>query len=293
MELAALGLVVTGAFMHAIWNFLAKKASGGLPFVWMYGLVSLVLALPIVIIFCVENPQSFGGAAIAAAISSAVLHVVYSLVLQHGYRVSDFSIVYPLARGTGPLFSVLGAVLLLHEVPSVPGWVGIALILCGVFLVSGGTKMFSGPRRPNEQRGVTWGIVTGLLISCYTLVDGWAIKSLGASPIVFYGIGLLFRTLLVAPFAMRDTDQLRVQWRQHKGNIIAVGILSPCAYVLVLFAMKIAPLSYVAPARELSMLLGAYMGAKLLKEQDLRVRSVGAVLMGAGVFALGWITRGA
>jgi uncharacterized membrane protein len=61
----------------------------------------------------------------------------------------------------------------------------------------------------------------------------------------------------------------------------------------VLFAMKIAPLSYVAPARELSMLLGAYMGAKLLKEQDLRVRSVGAVLMGAGVFALGWITRGA
>lgn len=292
MNFAAFSLVIAGAFMHAIWNLLAKKASGGLPFVWMYGLVSLALALPVTVLFWFENPQPLSGVAVAAAIASAVLHILYSLVLQQGYRVSDFSIVYPLARGTGPLFSVLGAVLILNETPNVPGWIGIVLILCGVFLVSGGMKIFAGPRNLELQRGVAWGVLTGVLISCYTLVDGWAIRSLGASPIFFYGIGLLFRTLLVAPFALRDTDQLRLQWHQHKGNIIAVGILSPCAYVLVLFALKLAPLSYVAPARELSMMIGAYLGAKLLKEQDLRFRSAGAVLMGLGVLALGWVTRG-
>jgi len=292
MEFAAFSLVIAGAFMHAVWNFLAKKSSGGLPFVWLYGVVSLVLALPVIAIFWFRNPQPLSGVAIAAAIASAVLHVVYSLVLQQGYRVSDFSIVYPLARGTGPLFSVLGAVLILHETPSATGWLGIVLILCGVFLVSGGMKIFAGPRNPDLQRGVSWGVLTGVLISCYTLVDGWTIRSLGASPVLFYGIGLLFRTLLVTPFALRNTDQLRLQWHQHKRNIIAVGILSPCAYVLVLFALTMAPLSYVAPARELSMMIGAYLGAKLLKEQDLRFRSAGTVLMGLGVLALGWVTRG-
>ncbi len=288
MELSAFSLVIAGAFMHAIWNFLAKKASGGLPFVWMYGVVSLILALPVTVFLWLKEPQPLNSIAITAAICSAVLHIAYSLVLQQGYRVSDFSIVYPLARGTGPLFSVLGAVLILNETPTVPGWVGIVLILCGIFLISGGMKILSGSRNPAMQRGVAWGILTGLLISCYTLVDGWAIKSIGASPIFFYGIGLLFRTILVAPFALRNTDQLRSQWHQHKANIIAVGILSPCAYLLVLFALKMAPLSYVAPTRELSMMIGAYMGAKLLKEQDLRFRSAGTVLMALGVLALSW-----
>lgn len=293
MEITAFALVIAGAFMHAGWNFLAKRVSGGLPFVWLYGVVSLVLALPITLIDWTLHPQSLSGAAFGAAVASAVLHVVYSLVLQRGYQVSDFSVVYPMARGTGPLFSVFGAVLLLHETPSAIGWAGIALILSGVFVVSGGIRTLTQPTSPRARSGVAWGALTGILIACYTVVDGWAIKSLGASPILFYGVGLLFRTLLVTPFALRDTAQLRQQWRQHARSIAAVGILSPCAYVLVLFAVKMAPLSYVAPARELSMLIGAYMGAKLLNEQDIRLRSTGAVLMGLGVLALGLGTRAA
>jgi drug/metabolite transporter (DMT)-like permease len=291
MEITAFALVVAGAFMHAGWNFLAKRVSGGLAFVWLYGVVSLVLALPITVFAWLANPQSLSGVAFAAAVASAVLHVVYSLVLQRGYQVSDFSVVYPMARGTGPLFSVFGAVLLLHEAPNAAGWIGIALILAGVFVVSGGVKTLTKPSGPRVRSGVAWGGLTGILIACYTVVDGWAIKSLGASPILFYGVGLLFRTLLVTPFALRDTSRLRQQWQQHARSIAAVGILSPCAYVLVLFAVKMAPLSYVAPARELSMLIGAYMGAKLLNEQDIRLRSTGAVLMGLGVLALGLGTR--
>ncbi len=136
MTPTALGLVIAGALMHALWNLFAKKASGGLPFVWLFGVVSLAAALPFGAWSWSADSQQLTLSAWIAVAASALVHVVYSLVLQKGYRESDFSIVYPLARGTGPLFAVLGAMALLGEAPSLVGWLGIGSILAGIFLVT-------------------------------------------------------------------------------------------------------------------------------------------------------------
>lgn len=285
MNLTAFALVVTGALLHATWNLLAKKASGGAPFVWLYGAVSLVVALPFGIHAWHDSDQVLSLLAGVAIVSSAVTHLVYSLTLQKGYQASEFSVVYPLARGSGPLFAVFAAILFLGERPTPLGWAGIAAIIVGILLISG---LASGSlfRSERAKKGIFWGVLTGLSIAGYTVVDGWAVKSLGMAPVIYYALGLALRTLLLAPKVFRDTAALRAQWRLNAKYIVAVGVLSPLAYTLVLYAMTMAPLVYVAPARELSMLIGVAFGAKLLHESFSLSRLAGTALMVLGVALL-------
>jgi drug/metabolite transporter (DMT)-like permease len=285
MNIESLALVLVGALLHALWNFSAKKASGGAAFVWLYGVVSMLLAMPAALFVVLHNPQPVSIGMWLAVLASAVLHVAYSLVLQRGYQASDFSVVYPLARGTGPLLSVFGAILVLGEMPTRLGWVGIAAILAGIFMIAGATRLFLSSDR-QVAIGVMWGVLTGLFIAAYTVVDGWAIKALGMSPVLYYGLGLMIRTVLLAPPALREPQALRAQWRSNRRHIIAVGVLSPLAYTLVLYALTIAPLSYVAPVRELSMLIGAFIGARILREKSGFSRMIGTALMLAGVVML-------
>jgi len=288
MSADALVLVLAGALLHALWNLFAKQASGGLPFVWLFGLVSLAVALPFGAFSWLANSRQLGLQAWVAIGASALVHGTYSLVLQKGYRESDFSLVYPLARGTGPLFAVVGAIAVLGETPSLLGWTGIGAILAGILLISDPSRLVrvSSVSFPKARAGILWGALTGLSIAAYTLIDGWAVKALGIAPVLYYVLGLALRTLLLAPLALRDPQALRSQWRLNRRYILAVGILSPLAYTLVLFAMTLAPLSYVAPLRELSMLLGVLFGARLLRETLVPSRAVGTACMLAGVVML-------
>lgn len=285
MSLTALILVVTGALLHAVWNLLAKQAAGGLPFVWLFGLVSLLVALPFGVSSWQAQPQVLSVEAWAAVVGSGLVHVAYSLALQRGYREADFSVVYPLARGTGPLFAVIGAIVVLGERPSLIGALGIAALLVGIVLISGSTTLLRAPAA-RLHAGLTWGSLTGLSIAVYTVIDGWAMRSLGVAPVLYYTLGLLLRTIILAPQALRSTQALRQQWQQHQLQIIGVGVLSPLAYTLILFAMTLAPLSYVAPLRELSMLLGMVFAARVFHESLQPSRMVGTACMIAGVILL-------
>ena len=285
MNSEALALVVTGALLHAVWNLFAKKASGGVPFVWLFGLVSLVCAAPVGLYTWFRHPQPFTIGIGAAILASAAVHVLYSIVLQKGYQKSDFSIVYPLARGTGPLFSVLAAVLILGEMPRLPGWCGIASILVGILLIAGFPQILQAAGS-HLKDGILWGTLTGISIAAYTVIDGYAVKALGMSPVIYYVLGLSLRTALLAPAALRSPQLLAEQWSLNRRYIVAVGVLSPFAYTLVLYAMKLAPLSYVAPVRELSMLVGVIFGARLLRERYTFARVAGTALMVLGVVML-------
>ena len=286
MSALALALVLTGALCHAIWNIVAKKAAGGLPFVWLFGQVSVIAALPVAGWLWLHSPQAFDAPMWIAAIGSGIIHVVYSLVLQKGYQVGDFAVVYPIARGSGPMLTVIVAVLLFSELPSLTGALSVAAILVGLFVSADGGRIFRGGANSKRRLGVIWGLLTGLCIASYTVLDGWAIKGLGMQPLLFYVVGLIARSALLAPFALRRPDELRAQWQAHRGAILTVGLLSPAAYSLVLYALQFAPLSYVAPVREISMLIGTLLGARLLKEAVRPTQIVGAIIMLVGVAGL-------
>jgi drug/metabolite transporter (DMT)-like permease len=208
--------------------------------------------------------------------------LAYSLALQSGYRAGDLSLVYPIARGTGPLLSFAGAALLLGERP---GWIP----LIGVLLVASGIALVAELWRPRPQSpraGIFWGLLTGACIASYTLNDGWAVKYLAISPILVDFTGNLFRAIVLARPALTNATQMRQEVREFGRAALVVGALGPLGYILVLWAMTLAPISHVAPARELATLVGTYFGSRLLKERIGWSRVAGALCIVFGVICL-------
>jgi drug/metabolite transporter (DMT)-like permease len=208
------------------------------------------------------------------------------MTLNHGYRVGDLSVVYPIARGTGPLIATLGAIVLMGERPSGTGIVGILLIVAGILLIAGAWSPALYRGSPRAAKGLTYGILTGLCIASYTVNDAYAVKVLLVSPIMIDYFGNTVRLAFLTPPILSRRVALRDEWRKNWKLAAGVGALMPVSYILSLFAMRLAPVSYVAPARELSMLVGAYFGAKLLQEGHTRQRLIGTALMIGGIIGL-------
>lgn len=285
MPLTALLLIAVAAFIHAWWNLLMKRAgAGGLVFVWgICAATSLVFALPVLAVLRSELAAS--DVAIGAAVLvSAAVHTLYLWVLQRGYAAGDLSVVYPVARGVGPALAALGAIVLLGEAATVASIAGLALIVAGTFTIAGGWGMWRAPAR--LAAGIAWGAAIGVTIAVYTVNDGRAVRLLDADPIVFYWLVNVVQALALAPWIAHRAGEVRTMIARHGRTLFAVGVLSPLGYMLALQAMKLAPVSHVAPARELSMLMAAFLGARVLGEGHLGRRVAGAALIAAGVAAL-------
>ena len=221
---------------------------------------------------------------------SGFVHWIYFMCLLTGYRKSDLTVVYPVARGSGPLLSSGVAVVVFGEQFSAFGALGIAGVVVGVFLVAGGPALFRAAHDPAKRdrikTGVLWGALTGALIACYTILDAWAVKVLLLSPILFdYWCNVLRMPYSAVP-VLRDWPEAKRLWAVQWKYAAIVGIFSPVGYVLVLYAAKMAPVSHVAPAREISMLFAALIGGQLLGESDRGLRILGACCIAAGVMAL-------
>lgn len=290
MSLGALALVLLAGLIHASWNIAAKKAGGDARFAAFTGLVLLVAWAPLGIWFGIAELPRWGWAEWLLLCASALLHTIYYIVLLRGYRKADLTVVYPLARGSGPLLSSLAAIVLLGEHISALGLAGIAGVVGGVFLVAGGPGLWRashGPaQRQRVRKGMVYGLLSGAFIASYTVVDGYAVKILLMSPILVDYMGCLLRMLVLAPALLRDPAAARVLWKRQWKYAVFVGVVSPVSYVLVLYAMQTAPLSHVAPAREVSMLFAALIGGHLLGEGDRALRLIGAACIAAGVMAL-------
>lgn len=274
--------MLLAAAAHATWNLFAKKAAGSRHFVWLYSIGSAALYLPVIVYICIYERPHFEARHYLSLAATSVLHLGYSLSLQAGYRSSDLSLVYPIARGFGPSLSFIGAVVLLGEHPSALSAIGLMLIVAGILLVAGLTR---APHRA-PRAGIFFGLLTGLFIAAYTLNDGWAVKVLAISPFIVDFTGNCLRVLVLGPLAWRDRVRVAQEMHEYAGAAAVVSVLGPLGYILVLFAMRVAPISHIAPARELATLAGAYMGSRLLNERMTPERVVGAVCIVVGVMSL-------
>jgi uncharacterized membrane protein len=355
VPLTAFLLVVIAAFAHATWNFLAKRAAHSKNLIWFSSATEAVLFAPLAIWVLTDVRSSLGLRAAIFLLATGILHLLYTESLLRGYRAGDLTVVYPLARGTGPLLSFCGAVLVLHERPSLLAAAGALMITFGVLLSSGG--LFALRDQANHA-GLFWGVATGCTIACYTLVDGYSVKVLLLSPLLVDYAGNLFRTIVLSVGAYRKRGSHRIScyaapdrtacaafikesrmefdnatnldrksglriscyaapdktacaafikesrmefdnatnldrksglWTEYLQcwkEASAIGILTPVGYILVLFAMRLAPISHVAPLREMSMMIGLFFGAKFLSEGDMVRRMIGSAIIAGGVVAL-------
>lgn len=293
MPASALALVVAAALIHALWNFAAKKAQGNHHFACMTALGVSLLWLPAVFVVGLDELPGWGWQAWIATAASAVVHLAYFNALLAGYRAADMTVVYPVARGSGPLLSSLVAVLLLGEHLGLGGALGLAGVVGGILLMAAEPAFFAkdaasaDPERQRRRKlGIAWGALTGATIAAYSVIDGYAVKVLALSPILYDYFCNLLRVPVSLPAVLRDRAAFQPALRRQWKHALVVAIGSPAAYILVLYAMKLAPLSRVAPARELSMLFAALIGGQLLGEGERGWRIAGAALIALGVAAL-------
>jgi drug/metabolite transporter (DMT)-like permease len=284
MGVQALLLVVTAAILHAVWNVITKQVNGRLPFFWLIGLFSTILSLPLLIWQITQSRVTLTGFTCLLALVSAVLHSAYFLVLQAGYRKADLSVVYPLARGSGPFLSVIGAIILFREQPGWIALIGIALIVAGVLVMTG--IRFRSSNDARLRTGIMYGCLTGLLIAGYTLWDRFGVVDNDVSVELITVVSVLVPMLFLTPVAMLKKEETRRELRTHWKQALVIAVCQPLSYLLVLIAVKTTPVSYVAPARELSIVFGVFFGANLLKEADARRRIVAACIMLAGIVLL-------
>lgn len=280
MSTTALALVVTAAAAHAAWNVQAKRAGGGVVFVALALVVSAIAYVPVLGV-SVGSGAEVDAKVIGLGAVGALLHGVYFVILQRAYRIGDLSLVYPLARGTGPLLAGLAGVLALGERPSLVGALGAATVTASILALAATAKGTNA-----SAPGMGWALFTGALIACYTLWDANAVRHAGASPFAYYAVVCIGEAALFVPVLLRRASEARATWARARRQVLAVAALSPLAYTLVLLALQLAPVVYVAPGRELSIVFGIVAGRVLLGEDVRPGRIVAAGGIVLGIIAL-------
>jgi drug/metabolite transporter (DMT)-like permease len=282
MTIIGLGLVLAAALCHAIWNFFVKRVNGGPELVWLFSLISVTLYLPVAIFFVIAGQARFGLIEAAFIGLSTVLHLGYFLLLQQGYRRGDLSLVYPTARATGPLLSITFAVAFLGERMTYQIAVGGIAVIVGILFLTGGFRQ--GGKR--VVASTAFGMAAGVFIGSYTIADAYSVSVLLVPPLLLDYASSLGRAVLLTPIAAGRKHLVAGYWRDHTFSIIAIAVFNPLAYILVLYALTFTPVVYVAPAREISVLITVMMGSVWLGEGDLRRRMLWAVVVVSGVALL-------
>ena len=286
MTTAAFLLVLGSAFAHATWNLLLKRSGHKTTFFWSFTAVSAVVFLiPAVVVVSLEGLTVKGA---MFGLVSATIHGCYGLALSKSYELGDLSSAYPIARGMGVALIPLAGVTILGEDVSVAAGVGIGLVVAGIYVAQTEARSARDLLRPATalwQPANRVALLTGALIATYSVWDKAALDH--SEPLALNQFNLVGYLIIMAPFAFHERGAtLRREWQARRWSIVAVGILAPLAYVLVLVALTSSKVSYIGPTREVGIVLGAILGIFFLREGFGVSRIGGSLLIVGGVLAL-------
>ena len=283
MTALALGLVLASAVMHATWNLVAKRSEAGQPFLFLAYVIGTIAYTPFAIAILVIGHPNIEPVWLVFVVGAVALQTVYFATLTTGYRHGDLSLVYPIARATGPLLATAGAIAVFGERPSL-------LALSGALFIVGGALVLSGDPRTLRARGagvaVGYALLTGVAIALYTLWDKTAVAFILIPPLIYDWLVIAGQMVTVAPVAYRRRAEVRDVWTRQRGSVAFVGVISRVSYLCMLVALTLSPVSYVAPAREITILFGTILGTRVLAEGQGSRRLIGAAGMVLGIVAL-------
>jgi len=280
----ALILVLLSAVAHATWNFLAKRATNQEVFIWWVLISISVLLLPLAAILIWRYPILYPGWWFI--FGTVVLHALYFVFLGRSYIYADLSLVYPVARGTGPALVPVIGVLVLKEIITTLAIVGIISVVLGIFTVSWWgqfQKVFHDPLRFFREAGARYALLTGLVIAVYSVWDKMGVSYV--NPFLYMYFLVLGSALFLTPYVYRihGTKAIRIEMKGKTGNIIISGLLMFIAYGLILFALQFSRVSYIVPAREVGIVIGVLFGTLMLGEPFGKGRVLSSCLIVFGV----------
>ncbi len=280
MPTLAIILLLTSASLHAVWNLLLKRSQEKYITMGWQVILSGALAL-FLLLFTGLPPRSMW----LFALISMALEAVYFILLSNAYSDHDFSLVYPIARGTAPAFLMLWSVLFLNEKLTPAGVLGVGMIVGGMVII-GATSLIQNRGSRLHVRGVLVALSVALIISLYTLIDGTAVKH--GPPLPYALTMFLFVPLLTTTYNIRrfGWQPFLAAWKGPRIPLILTAVLGVVAYLLALIAYSFAPLSYSGAIREVSVVLGAFLGWRFLEEPMGGTRVLGSITIFAGILVI-------
>lgn len=289
MTAIAIAVVLASALLHACWNYLAKRSTQKVVFIWWFLLGSAVIYFPMFVYF---KPQTgIGSNGWLWIFASGVIHFLYFYFLGRAYERGDLSLVYPLSRGMAPLMVALLAIGLVGERIHLLGWIGIILVVLGIFTVhlrSFSRESMLEPFAAMHGEASVWAILTGLTIAAYSLVDKVGVRIV-APPVYIYLMNIVSLLLLSPVVLISGTGRIVEEWRRNRSAIALVSVLVTGSYLMILFALQIANVSYVVAVREVSVVFSVLFGVFQLKERYGLQKLTGAVLILLGVVTIGLV----
>ncbi len=280
MSVLALLLILVSASMHTAWNLLLKRAGERQIFLWWALVLSTVIVSPMVLL------QPLPANAWPYVIGSALAETAYFAALTYAYRLNDFSLVYPIARGTAPFFLFFWTVLFLGEQPKLLGVAGLSLIVIGLMTIGADTLW----QRRHNVRVQIGGIGVALGVACcisvYSAIDGAATRLV--PPISYLVVVLGLTAALTAPFVFGNRGPCVVfaELRAHWQTILVGGGCMLAAYLIILYVFSMARVSYVGATRKIRIVFAAFVGWRWLGERFGVLRLVGALLLFCGIFVI-------
>jgi drug/metabolite transporter (DMT)-like permease len=269
--------VLLAAAMHAVWNAMVKVHLDRFVSITLMsaGMGTMALIASPFVTFPQWGVWPF-------IIASAIFQQGYKFCLIKAYGAGDLAQVYPLARGSAPLLTTVGALVLINEHPGIWAVFGIALSCAGTILMS----LRGGGLEKLNREAIAYAFSTSFFIACYTLADGNGVRMAASA---FSYAAWLFITdgtiSLVVALVLRGTAILPVMARSWKIGV-GVGGLSAASYGIAMWAMTLAPIGAVAALRESSILFAMIISVVFLHEPLGRWRFVAGVLIVGGVMAL-------
>src|SRR5439155_5388430 len=288
MEIQAILLLALSAVVHSGWNLLAKRSLDKQVFLWL-ALVAAIIIFLVPFWYLYEPIHAEGWVFIGM---SGALEAVYFAFLGSAYQDGDLSLVYPLARGSAPLFVALFAFVALHEGIVAGGVAGILLVVAGIYTLHlkptdrrGLAHALAAPLLSLRDRTSQLALLVGLTIACYSVIDKVGVSYV--NPLLYLYLVFLVAALALAPYMMLARREAVVrEWRENRASIVAVAVMFTAAFVPVLLALTISRVSYVAPVREMSVVFAALLGTLALREPFGRAKIAGSVLIFAGVVCI-------
>ncbi len=281
--------LLAAASLHALSNALIKRARDKLAFTWWMLTANLIIGAPL--LFFAGTIPLIGWQIIAV---SGLIEAVYFMALTRAYALGDLSQVYPMARGSAPLFVLLWAVLWLGETPSAGGLSGILLIVVGLYLVN--LPSLADWKRPLlglKSGAARWALLTGLLISIYSSIDKVGMRYVDPLPYLYFFLAVTWLALsgqwLNADRRTALQAELQPDVKHRLLTAAFVALLGSGAYGLVLAALRLSPVSYVSPVREVSVVIGAWIGVKFMGERGGSLRVIASMLIAAGILTIALI----
>ncbi|OGP74453.1 MAG: hypothetical protein A2V86_10345 [Deltaproteobacteria bacterium RBG_16_49_23] len=283
-------LVLISALIHSSWNFFTKRGNFPVEFFFWVFLWGTFLYLPF-FYFSGLFPSLLlqaPGKLWTLSIISSLIQTLYLISLIKAYQMAELSLVYPISR-SAPLFTQVWAVLLIGEILSITGVVGIGLVVVGIFIISMSgfrlTAVFH-PSRQTSSRPYLFALIAAVTGSVYSVLDKVCVQM--THPVFYCWLIDLFMCIEVGLYALLQKRNILLKvWGQWKKEIFLIALLQNASYLLVLVAMQMSKVSYVVAFRQVSALFGAGLGILYLKETQWKTRITGALILTIGLILVG------